>query len=45
MKKQFLCLLIGGALLAASCSRTPESKVTEYTSNVKGFLNGKNNEY
>ncbi len=44
MKKQFLCLLIGGSLLAASCSRTPESKVTEYTSNVKGFLNGKNNE-
>lgn len=44
MKKQFLCLLIGGSLLAASCSRTPESKVTEYTSNVKGFLNAKNDE-
>lgn len=43
MKKQLLFLLIGGSLLA-SCSRTPENKVTEYTSNVKGFLNGKNNE-
>ncbi|MBC9812451.1 hypothetical protein H9Y05_08195 [Crocinitomicaceae bacterium CZZ-1] len=44
MKKQILCLFIGGALLATSCSRTPESKETEYTSNVKGFLNAKNNE-
>lgn len=44
MKKQLLCLIVGGSLLAASCSRTPESTTTEYTSNVKGFLNGKNNE-
>ncbi|MNJ86636.1 hypothetical protein D3C87_41400 [compost metagenome] len=44
MKKQLLYLLIGGSLLTASCSRTPENKVTEYTSNAKGFLNGKNNE-
>lgn len=43
MKKQLLYLLIGGSFLA-SCSKTPENKVTEYTSNVKGFLNGKNNE-
>lgn len=44
MKKQLFYLLIGGSLLATSCSKTPENKVTEYTSNVKGFLNGKNNE-
>lgn len=44
MKKQILCLFIGGALLATSCSRTPENKETEYTSNVKGFQNAKNNE-
>lgn len=44
MKKQFFYLLIGGSLLAASCSRTPETKETTYTTNVKGFLNGKNNE-
>lgn len=44
MKKQLLCLIIGGSLLVASCSRTPENKVTEYSSNVKGFLNGKNDE-
>jgi hypothetical protein len=43
MKKQLLLLIIGGSLLA-SCSRTPESVVTEYTSNVKGFANAKNNE-
>ena len=44
MKKQLFYLLIGGSFLATSCSKTPENKVTEYTSNVKGFLNGKNNE-
>lgn len=44
MKKNLFYLLIGGSFLAASCSRTPENKETTYTSNVKGFLNGKNNE-
>jgi hypothetical protein len=44
MKKQFLCLFIGGALLATSCSRTPENKETVYTTNVKGFLNAKTSE-
>jgi hypothetical protein len=43
MKKHFFSLIIGAALLA-SCSSTPKSIVTEYTSNVKGFLNAKTSE-
>lgn len=43
MKKHFFSLIIGATLLA-SCSSTPQNIVTEYTANVKGFANAKNNE-
>lgn len=43
MKGKFFSLLFVTALLA-SCSSKPESKETTYTTNVKGFVNGKSDE-